>query len=322
MKAIDSVGEYRTLLVRTEDSREFQGLTSFAQRVYYAIRMRLPLAGINTLFASELVPRCGIDASEPKVLDARDELIRAKLLDVDQHVWWLVRVLDEDPNLRWSDWKHRSAVQRRIATLPRTLIDRRFAQRYPLWLLDGSSKDGAKLDKRIKTLLDQGVDQSAILRTLTGKALARVSEDPSETSSSSSSSFSDREGGEEAPKLVALPSIERLLAAVPDVASWATGNIARHELLQRLARHVLDAPNARAEDVITYGQEIGAALSGMHGKRGRAVDAHSLELALRDYTTNRPPLNLRAFRAYLNGTTPLAIEKSDTPRRRTISGGE
>jgi len=160
-------GVYRGLFAALFDDPDFQRLPSAARLVLLTVRLchQAGLASIYRYYAEVLARQTGLPL---KALEqALRELEEAGWIARDEVVLWVRNGLRYDPHVRLSDPKHRKAVEKTIAALPKRAIVLKFCDYY------------------------------AITRPFDGPAMGheRVFDDPRETSLSSSFSFSGSEGG-------------------------------------------------------------------------------------------------------------------------------
>jgi len=129
-------GEYRAIRRVLLDGPDFQRLNHIARWVFVALKLNLGPSGIDVFYPAALtqqlaaqtgVPWQGIDA-------ALDELEAFGWVKREANVIWIVGQLDNDPHVKASDPKHRKAIVRHVAGLPRLEIVREYVKAHPDFL--------------------------------------------------------------------------------------------------------------------------------------------------------------------------------------------
>ncbi len=124
-------GDHRTLYCALEDDAAFRALSSLAQRVLYALKLRLPRVGIGPLDMGRLVGTCGSDVTLARFRAALDELAGSGFVRWSGPIVWLVNGLRFEPYYRADDARHRLAVQRALLAFARNPVAQEFRAHYP-----------------------------------------------------------------------------------------------------------------------------------------------------------------------------------------------
>lgn len=128
-------GEYRSIRRVLLDGPDFQRLSAEARWCFVALKLNAGPTGFDVYYASalagQLEAQTGLNLSD--VTDAIDELDRHGWIRREGNLLWIVGHLPNDPHMSPADIKHRKAVQRHVASLPRIALVRAFVAAHPLF---------------------------------------------------------------------------------------------------------------------------------------------------------------------------------------------
>lgn len=131
-------GEYRAIRRVLVDGKDFRKLPERARFVFLVLKLNLGPSGIETFEPEALVHTLAAQTG------AKADQVRAALAALESSGWvrrednvvWVVGQLTHDPHIRAVDTKHRKAIQRHVAGLPRLGIVRAFVDAHPEWFAD------------------------------------------------------------------------------------------------------------------------------------------------------------------------------------------
>jgi hypothetical protein len=125
-------GSVRRVLL---DGPDFRRLSAEQRWVFVALKISTGASGIDVAYpeavVAELVERTGY--ADQVVRKSLAALKAAGWVAREQNVLWVVGHLEHDPHLRPDDSKHRKAIQRHVAGLPRLNIVAEFVKAHGPW---------------------------------------------------------------------------------------------------------------------------------------------------------------------------------------------
>ena len=121
-------GEYRPIYSAIIREPDFQALSQDARMLWFVLKLSLGPSGIGIMYDDELRELSGVDDVE----SARNELVAGQWLVLEARIHWLRNGLRYEPNIRMSHEKHRTSIERHLASLPRLNIILDFASYYEL----------------------------------------------------------------------------------------------------------------------------------------------------------------------------------------------
>jgi hypothetical protein len=125
-------GTYRGVFSKLVDDPDFQALTSEARHTLLTMRL-MPEIGPGSIWRAYLEPishRTGYPIKRIEIL--LKELVEAGWIQWDGSIIWIVNGLKYDPTIKLTDIKHKTAVQRSLAGLPKFEIVLSFCDYYQL----------------------------------------------------------------------------------------------------------------------------------------------------------------------------------------------
>lgn len=158
-------GEYRSIRRVLLDGPDFQLLPERARWIFVSLKLNAGPAGIEVYYPEALAPQLALQTGMPAkaVRTALDELEGRGWIRREANVMWIVKHLTFDPHMSPKDRKHRVAIQRHVASLPRLDIVRQYVAEQMEWF----PSDEAETND-----LGWAIEQP-------GKALRRAIEGPS-----------------------------------------------------------------------------------------------------------------------------------------------
>lgn len=125
-------GVYRGVFSSLADDPDFQRLSPHARLVFYTVRLckQAGPAAIFRYYLAVLMAQTGLSA---RALDgALGELERGSWIEREGVILWVRNGLRYDPHVRVRDPKHRKAITRHLAELPKLMIVLRFCDYYEI----------------------------------------------------------------------------------------------------------------------------------------------------------------------------------------------
>lgn len=131
----DTRGEYRAIRRVLLDGPDFQKLPERARWVFVALKLNAGPAGIYVYYPEAIAHQLARQTGAPArgVIAAMNTLETAGWIRREANVLWLVGHLTHDPHMSMKDEKHRKAIQKYVAGLPRLAIVRAFIRSSPNW---------------------------------------------------------------------------------------------------------------------------------------------------------------------------------------------
>jgi hypothetical protein len=130
-------GVYRGIYSALIDDSDFQALSAKARHVFLTIRVspQAGAAGIFRAYNAVVAEQTGLSTEDVEAalheLETSPSTERPWILR-EGGILWIRNALAYDPNLRISDPKHRAAIERVLAALPRSAIVAKFCKHYGL----------------------------------------------------------------------------------------------------------------------------------------------------------------------------------------------
>ena len=126
-------GPYRSFFEVMLDEPSYQALSTYAKLVFFTLKLKLGVSGIDVLnAASHVVAQLtGYAASE--VVAAFDELKAAGRIRFEGNVFEIIGGLDAEPNFKLANVNHRKSIQGHINSLPEVPIVAEFRTSHPAW---------------------------------------------------------------------------------------------------------------------------------------------------------------------------------------------
>jgi len=164
-------GSYRSVKVVLLDGPDFQRLDERPRWVFMVLKLSFGPSGIEVHYpealAHELAEKTG--ASVAQVKDALDTLEAEGWIHRERNVLWIVGQLEHDPHMNWTDAKHRTAIWKHVAGLPRLPLVGAYIEAHPDWFQArtvtvsrrGGETEEKELDKAPAELLEL-VNEAAI----------------------------------------------------------------------------------------------------------------------------------------------------------------
>ena len=128
-------GECRSIRRVLLDGPDFQRLPERARWAFVALKLNAGPTGIDVLYPDALAPQLARQTGMPvrAVRLALDALEAGGWIRREANLVWIVGHLKHDPHMSSKDRKHRMAVQRAIASMPRLELVRGFVAEHPDW---------------------------------------------------------------------------------------------------------------------------------------------------------------------------------------------
>lgn len=157
-------GVYRSVYCRIQEAPEYLALTSRARFVLLSARLskEAGIACIWSCFPETLARLTGYDLRH--ITTALDELDMAGWTRREGSLLWIVNGLRYDPNVNLANPNHRTAVERRLADLPRCRLVLTFCEYYGMGIPSGYHP-GSHPDTIPYTIPIQDQDQEQLLRS-------------------------------------------------------------------------------------------------------------------------------------------------------------
>lgn len=127
-----SRGSYRGIYTAMIDDPDYQRLTANDRLVLLTARLcsQASIAAIFRYYPGVLMAQTGLTSAE--LTKAIAQLHAARWIDHEYPVLWIRNGLRFDPSIRLADEKHRKAVEKQVAGLPRLAVVLRFCDYYDL----------------------------------------------------------------------------------------------------------------------------------------------------------------------------------------------
>lgn len=128
-------GEYRSIRRVLLDGPDFQKLPERARWLFVALKLTAGPTGIDVWYLDAMTPQLSAQTGIPRpaIPKALDTLEAAGWIRREANLLWIVGHLEHDPHMKPNDVKHRKAVQRHVASLPRLALVREFVQAQLAW---------------------------------------------------------------------------------------------------------------------------------------------------------------------------------------------
>ena len=137
-------GEYRAIRRVLLNGKDFRKLPERARFAFLALKLNVGPSGIDTFEPEALIVTLAaqMGAKADQVRIALDALEHEGWLHREDNVLWIVGQLEHDPHVKPNDPKHRKAIQRHVAGLPRLGIVRDYVVAHADWFddVEGATK--------------------------------------------------------------------------------------------------------------------------------------------------------------------------------------
>lgn len=123
-------GPYRGFYEALPDDADFQDFSPVARALFYPLRLKLGVAGINVFYTDSLPRLTGFTLAQTDA--AMDELERADWIRRERNVVWIRNAVRHDPMEPLSSPNGRTAIEHFLLSLPKLKIVNAFALYYGL----------------------------------------------------------------------------------------------------------------------------------------------------------------------------------------------
>lgn len=135
-------GEYRGIHAALLDDESFQTLSVDARALFFVLKLKLGMAGID-VFYPEMLPRYSGVPME-RIQPAVDELQAGDWLRIERNVYWLRNGLRFDPSNPLGSPNQRKGISAHLKSLPKLAIVEEFARYYELVQVTPPAPDSGK----------------------------------------------------------------------------------------------------------------------------------------------------------------------------------